>query len=175
MLNNEQIIVKDACILFDLIDLNLIQDFFRMEFIAYTTQQVIEEITDPYQNKLVLAHIYENRLFVDKESDIQSILNIFNECPGLSLADSSVLELGIRKRAIILSADRRIRNESTRRGLIVRGVLWIIEELYLKGIISREIAIEKLSIYPNINNRVPIIEIQKLITRFTQPSKIILI
>ena len=45
----------------------------------------------------------------------------------------------------------------------VRGLLWIIEELYLKSIINVESALEKLNDYSKVNIRAPMKEIQNLI------------
>ena len=44
-----EIVIKNACILFDLVDLNLLEDFFRLDLSAITTPQVIGEITNETQ------------------------------------------------------------------------------------------------------------------------------
>ncbi|MBP8192045.1 MAG: hypothetical protein KAX69_00470 [Chitinophagales bacterium] len=166
MSNRKEIVIKDSCILFDLIDLELMSDFFKLELEILTTPQVIDEITDGVQMDIVTKYIGENKLIVEKNGSLESIQSIYDECLGLSYPDSSVLELAIRIGAVVLSSDKSLRNEVVRRNLIVRGVLWIIDELVNLNIISIEQALVKLNLYSQINKRAPISEIQKLIHKY---------
>jgi predicted nucleic acid-binding protein len=159
------IIVKDSCILFDLIDLELMEEFYRLGLTVYTTQQVIDEITDESQSVAVSKYITTGKLLIDSNGLYDTIVLIYEENRGLSFADSSVLEVAIRREGIVLSSDKSLRNVATRRNLIVRGVLWIIEELCNKGIINVETALNKLKIYSSINQRAPVSEIEKLIQK----------
>jgi hypothetical protein len=79
-----------------------------------------------------------------------------------------VLELALRKHAIIYSSDSSLRKISVKQGLMVRGILWIIEELHITGALSKVQAIEKLNLYEIINQRAPMKEIKNLIKRFTE-------
>lgn len=88
--------------------------------------------------------------------------------PGLSIADSSVLELAIRKGAIIFSSDGSLRKISVNKNLTVRGVLWIIEELYKKDIINIHFTLKKLKMYLEINQRAPVKEIGNLIKHLSK-------
>lgn len=76
-----------------------------------------------------------------------------------------MLELAIRKDAIIFSSDGSLRKISTNKNLTVRGILWIIEELYNKNIMDINTASEKLKLYAVINQRAPIKEIENLINK----------
>lgn len=168
MKNNNKIVIKDSCILFDLIDLQLTDYFFELDIYVNTTQHVIEEITDKAQQIEINKYITNGKLIVDSKGSFESIQTIFNDCKGLSLADCSVLELTIRLNGIILSSDKSLRNESEKRKFTVHGILWIIEKLCDKNIITREVAINKLEIYPKINDRAPKIEIESLIKTLKQ-------
>jgi predicted nucleic acid-binding protein len=163
--NNKEIVVKDACILFDLIDLDLISPFFELDLIVLTTPQVIAEITDPTQFEIVSGYLENKRLIVDAWGQLDSIDAILHENKGLSFADGSVLELAIRKSAVLLSSDGSLRKISVNNGLVVRGVLWIIEELFRKEFITKEQAVSTLDLYPKINYRAPSLEIKKLLER----------
>lgn len=162
--NKNEIVIKDACILFDLVDLNLLADFFQLELSALTTPQVVEEITNESQWEEISKFINKG-LVIDFTGNLEAITKLYDEHAGLSIADSSVLELAIRKNAIIFSSDGSLRKISIKRKLIVRGIIWIIEELYTKGIIELETAIIKLERYKTINQRAPIKEIQTLIDK----------
>lgn len=166
MSDKKEIVIKDACILFDLVDLNLLEDFFQLAVSAFTTPQVIGEITDETQWKEVSKYINNGNIQIDADGEFEVIAALYDEHPGLSIPDSSVLELAIRKEAIIYSSDGSLRKISTRKNLIVRGILWIIEEMCTKGILSKKQALEKLKLYTEINQRAaPKNEIEKLISK----------
>lgn len=162
--NKNEIVIKDACILFDLVDLNLLADFFQLELSAFTTPQVVEEITNESQWEEISKFINKG-LVIDSNGDLEAITKLYDEHAGLSIADSSVLELAIRKDAIIFSSDGSLRKISIKRKLTVRGVIWIIEELYDKKIITLNDAINKLETYKTVNRRAPIKEIELLINK----------
>lgn len=170
MSTRKEIVIKDSCILFDLIDLELMPDFFKLELEILTTPQVIDEITDEEQMTIVTKYINDGKLIVDANGSLESIQLIYDECLGLSYPDSSVLELAIRIGAVVLSSDKSLRNEVIRRNLTVRGVLWIIDELVNDSIISIEQALIKLNLYSQINKRAPKDDIKKQIIRL-QNSK----
>lgn len=162
---NEDIIIKDSCILFDLIDLDLMEHFFRLPIRVFTTVQVIEEVEEEHQKIAINKYINSGHIAVDGTGTIESISAILTNAPGLSFADSSVLELAHRLQGVVLSADKSLRMESTKRNLTVRGMLWVIEEMCDKSILTTTDAIEKLNLYPQINDRAPKIEIVTLIKK----------
>jgi hypothetical protein len=166
--DKKEIVIKDACILFDLVDLNLLEDFFQLAISAFTTPQVIGEITDETQWKELSKFINNGKLQIDTDGEFEIIASLFDEHPGLSIPDSSVLELAIRKDAIIYSSDGSLRKISVKKNLLVRGILWIVEELHSKEFLSKEIAIEKLKLYEKINQRAPVNEIKNLITKISK-------
>jgi hypothetical protein len=166
--SNKKIVIKDACILFDLVDLNLLEDFFQLELFAITTPEVIAEITNEIQWTEISKYVESEKLVVDDSGVFQSIADLFDEYPGLSIADSSVLELAIRKDAIIFSSDGSLRKISINKNLTVRGILWIIEELLNRNVIDIKTALEKLNNYATINQRAPVKEIQILIKKLSK-------
>ena len=168
MSDKKEIVIKDACILFDLVDLNLLEDFFQLEVSAFTTPHVIGEITNETQWEEVSKFITNGKLQIDTDGKFEVIAELYDEHPGLSIPDSSVLELAIRKDAIIYSSDGSLRKISAKKNLMVRGILWIVEELYNKQFLSNSAAIEKLNLYETINQRAPLKEIKYLITKISQ-------
>ena len=165
MSDKKEIVIKDACILFDLVDLNLLEDFFQLDVSAFTTPQVIGEITNETQWEEVSKFIANGKLQIDTDGKFEVIAALYDEHAGLSIPDSSVLELAIRKDAIIYSSDGSLRKISAKKNLTVRGVLWIVEELRNRKFLSKDIAIEKLNLYEKINQRAPIKEIKVLLNK----------
>lgn len=163
----KDIVIQDACIIFDLIDLGLIGHFFDLNLTVFTCPEVIGEITDPDQLESTNVFINNGRLGVDRNGDFDKIEEIFNTNAGLSLTDCSVLELALRRSGTVLSSDLSLRRTTKRSGLNVRGVLWIIDELVNQKIINSEEAIKTLNRYLQINSRAPKSEINDMIKRLT--------
>jgi hypothetical protein len=157
------ILINDSCVLFDLVDMKLLKEFFQLEYCFQTTSQVIAEIRDDYQMFEIEKYILNQTLIIDSGGILESIQLIYDKYPGLSFVDCSVLELSARIGGILLSSDKSLRNISKRNDIEVKGVLWIIKELLHKRIIDKDVAIQKLKNYPNLNIRVPITELKKLI------------
>ena len=163
MSNRDKILINDSCVLFDLVDLNLIDLFFQLDFTFYTTTQVIEEIKDEIQIASINKFTTTGVLVVDNSGSFESIERLFDKYPGLSYTDSSVLELAMRLEGILISSDKKLRNISKSKNLEVKGFLWIIYKLVEEKMLERQKAIDILTEYPKINVRAPIKDINKLI------------
>jgi len=161
-----EIVIKDACIFFDLIDLGLLPSFYRLQLVVVTTPQVLAEIIDEAQLDEVNAYLESGQLQVDRFGLFETLAIITEGNPGLSFTDASVLEAAIRRDAAVLSSDKSLRNESSRRGITVHGLLWVLEELYNQKIIELNILLEKLEAYPIINMRAPKAEIENLFKKY---------
>lgn len=157
------IVIKDACILFDLIQLDLMDAFFELKLEVFTTQAVVEEVTDTNQSKIVQKHIELENILIDSFGNDDFIFSLAMKNRGLSLVDCSVIDLAIRKRGILLSSDQSLRKVSESKKVEVHGILWIIYNLVIESVISKEIGINKLIEYKKINQRAPGREINKMI------------
>lgn len=165
--SEQEIVIKDACILFDLTDLDILEEYFQLELKSFTTPQVIAEITNETQWLKISKFVNNGNLIIDSDGEILTISKIYEQFPGLSFTDSSVLELALRKDAVILSSDGSLRRISKKKNLKIKGLLWVIEELYNTKIMKVEIVIEKLENYMKINQRAPKEEIEKLIKKIS--------
>jgi len=163
VLSSNKILINDSCVLFDLVDLNLIDDFFLMEYSFYTTGHVIEEIKDDAQISSIEKYISNGVLKIDNSGSFESIELLFDKHPSLSYTDSSVLELALRMKGILISSDKSLRNISKSKNIEVKGFLWIVYKLVEDKILKKNKAIEILTEYPQINVRAPINEIKRLI------------
>lgn len=166
-----EVVIKDACILFDLLDLGLLSSFYQLGLTVITTPEVLAEITDESQLQEIQPYIDNGDLQIDYFGVFDIIRAIVDGNPGLSLTDAAVLEAATRREAAILSSDKSLRNESARRGLTVKGLLWVLEELYNQQVLTLEAVLEKLSIYPEINKRAPKTEIINLITKLNKTRR----
>ncbi len=165
---NVNIIITDACILIDLIELNLIDQFLQTMQNVYTTNQVVREITDPVQKQKLATIIASGQILTDDTADFSTLLTLQAEYTSLSIPDCSVLELAIRKQGIVFTSDGRLRKACANKGLDFYGVLWIIENLFISNIVNKEIALSKLKLLSIINSRAPLREINKVKIKIEQ-------
>ena len=61
----EEVIIKDACVFFDLIDLELLDCFYQLELTVITTPEVIAEIADDSQLNKIRPYIDNGNLQID--------------------------------------------------------------------------------------------------------------
>lgn len=165
-----EVVIKDACILFDLLDLELLGSFYELKLMVITRPEVLAEITDEDQLGQLQPYIDSGNLQIDGVDVLEIAMAIVETNPGLSLTDAAVLETASRREATILSSDKSLRNESTRRGIAVRGLLWVLEELFNEGVLPSEVVLEKLALYPEVNRRAPKTEIASLVTRLQKQA-----
>lgn len=160
-----QVVIKDACILFDLFDLSLLKAFFQLDIIALTTSQVINEVKEVTQRNAIEPFLINGQLALNDEGTFDVIQRLFENYPALSITDCSILELANRTNGVLLSSDGSLRKIATQSNIKVRGTIWIIEELLRNEIIDGPLAVKSLTLYDGVNQRAPSLEIQKAIKR----------
>lgn len=105
-----RIAVTDVCIFIDLIELDLISDFFRLNLELHTTVEVMNELfTEQYQ--VLEAYQQVGKLMVHN-LDAQDFLKIEALAlpKGLSPEDKSVLYIAIGlENGIVISSDSLVR------------------------------------------------------------------
>ncbi len=161
-----EVVIKDACIFFDLIDLRLLSNFYQLPLTVITTPQVLAEITEDAQLEEVNIYLKSGQLQIDTIGQQDAIHTIFESNSRLSFTDASILETALRRNAAVLSSDNSLRKESSRQGLTVHGLLWVLEELYKQGFIELDGLLSKLEEYSKINVWAPKAEIAILIKKY---------
>ena len=125
-----KIAVKDANILIDLIEADLLGLWFRLGIETFTTDLVRFEIKKASQRKALDGFIEAGLLKVescDPES-LQTIGTIMNK-HGISMADASTFFLARKLGAVLLSGDEALRKAAKTSDIEVRGVLWVFDQL----------------------------------------------
>lgn len=163
-----EVVIKDACIFFDLIDLRLLSNFYQLPLTVITTPQVLAEITDDAQLNEINIYLESGQLQIDKFGQRNTIDSIYESNSRLSFTDASILETALRRNAAVLSSDNSLRKESSRQGLTVHGLLWVLEELYKQDLIELDGLLSKLEEYPKINQWAPKTEIENLIKKYNR-------
>ena len=139
-----RLVVTDACILIDVIELQLTSKFFGLEFEVHTTIDVINEL---YSNQQEILRAFEQAgkltIHILSQEDQIEIAN--RDFPrSLSPEDASVIFTAQRLNATILSSDKPVRKFSKKIAIEYHGMLWIFDQLVASKLLSIEGATLKL-------------------------------
>ena len=151
------IVINDANILIDLVHLNLVDEFIQLDFSLKTTDFVFEELNS-IQQETFREFVDDGRLeliITESDEDFTSITEILEATTGLSFEDCSVWHYAHKLDGILLSGDGRLRKQATDKGISVKGILFIFDQLLLSDLITFDVALEKIEILYTINSRLP--------------------
>jgi len=162
------VFIHDASILLDLIHTELLQPFLAIPAEMVTTDFVVAKIMD-VADAARLAAARESGILEVLTSGvvaIESIAAIEATHRGLSTADCSVLFHARRLQAVVLTGDGRLRREAKQVGLDVHGTVWAFDELVGRGLLSGELAADKLERLLGTNTRLPREDCERRINRW---------
>ncbi len=165
-----KIIINDANILIDLVELQLLPNFFALEFDFYTTSLIFEELEDDQQFTLK-TYVDSGKLFVHEMTNgqITEINNIQKTKPALSLQDCSAFYQAQIESGILITSDNTLRKFAKAQNQEVHGHLWVFDKMVESETISGELAINKLNELCQVINRnlgLPQHEIEKRIQQW---------
>jgi predicted nucleic acid-binding protein len=148
-----KVIVNDANILIDLVDLKILPYFFQLKFEFYTTAIILEELFDEQQEAL-LPYIETGRLIVDNitEEDLIEILMIRATKSNLSVQDCSAFYQARKNKADLITSDNTLRKFAQVNNIEVHGHLWVFDNLVNNEILTGNTAIKKLEELCNVLN-----------------------
>ncbi len=148
-----KIIVNDANILIDLVDLRILPYFFQLEFECHTTALILDELFDEQREELI-PYVETGKLIVNDitEEDLIEIYSIRIQKPKLSEQDCSAFFQAQKENAALVTSDNTLRKFAKENQLEVHGHLWIFDKLVEKSIFSGTTAIEKLNELCNVIN-----------------------
>jgi hypothetical protein len=140
-----KLVVTDACIFIDVIELQLTSEFFGLELEIHTTVDVINELF-PQQQQLLRAYEYGGKLTIHvlTPADQEAISNE-NFPRALSPEDCSVIYIARKLNAVVLSSDKPVRRHAENLTIEYHGMFWIFDKLVEEKLLSGVIAISKLT------------------------------
>lgn len=162
-----KLIITDTNVLFDVIKIGALPEFFSLDYDICTTVFVIEEIKPSGQRELVDTFIRAKKLTVIEFTgeDVEDLVN-FDTVKGLKrFTDKSVIWKSIQLNCPMLTGDKKMKEIAENIGIEVHGSIWVIDELYNYNLISTEKAIELLEQLMKTNSWLPKNEIEKRINK----------
>jgi len=151
------IVINDASILIDLIEIDLIDSFWELPFIFCTTDFVANEIKSEKGRTAINTAIGKGKIEIYNSSTEQlgKINEIFNSSKGISFQDSSVFYFAKEKHAILLTGDKNLKIFTESFRLTSHGIIWIFDKLFEHNILTPPILVAKMKELLDINSRLP--------------------
>lgn len=147
-----KVAVTDACIFIDLIELDLVAAFFKLDIQLHTTVDVVNELF-PEQKQILKA--YESGKLLTIHNLIEGDFAKMAKIPlprGLSQEDKTVIYLAVGlENAIVLSSDKLVRGFASKQSLECHGLIWIFDQLVSSTIITKKTAFTMLKNLLSLN------------------------
>ena len=164
-----KLMINDANILIDLLQIDLLESFFKLEFEFHIGDMVLAEVQEK-NNDLLMMFVNNGTLQINSSTfeELLLINSIKQSNVNLSIPDCSCLFLAEKLSATLLTGDGALRKRASQMNLSVHGILWVFDELLEENIIPREKAIEKLNLLKAKNNRLPSADIDKRLSNWNK-------
>ncbi|MBE7443308.1 MAG: hypothetical protein HS119_12750 [Flavobacteriales bacterium] len=163
-----KLIVTDTNVFFDMMSIEVLPDFFGLDYEICTTDFVVNEIIRIDQAEQIQNFIRSKQLTVYKLSSDESeeVVNLKTKRNLRRITDKSVLWKALQLKCRLVTGDKNLRSEAEEQGLEVNGSLWVIKTLVETNIISPAVAAELLEKLKIVNDSLPKDEIEKLIKKY---------
>lgn len=128
-----QILISDANILIDLEVGGLLQVMFKLSF-EFCTPDVLYETELAHQH----SHLITLGLTL-RELSPESMIYVYRINQNYdqpSFNDLLALALAKQESCPLLTGDKRLRQAAEKEAVVVKGTIWIVEQLIIQGIIS---------------------------------------
>lgn len=140
------VVVNDANVLIDLVKLQLLPAFFKMDMAFHTTDLILDELHDEQREQL-REYQETGRLTIETFTG-QELVDIFllqAEKPQLSQQDCSAIVCAQKVKGNLLTSDNNLRKFATSKKLTVCGHLWILDRMIEQQTLTATTAILKLA------------------------------
>ncbi len=125
-----KIAIKDANILIDLANCDLVETCMRLPYKFVTTELVLVQLQKESQWAAVEPFVTAELICTATLSADEEYRLAVDPLIGvLGHADMQVLWLAMREHAILLTGDLQLRKEASKLKVRVHGLLWILDEL----------------------------------------------
>lgn len=147
-----KIAVTDACIFIDLIELDLISGFFKLDLEIHTSVDVINELF-LYQKQILYAFEASNKLTIHNLSENDFVaMDQIGFPRGLSQEDKTVIFLALKlENTILISSDKLVRDFAGKKQVEFHGMFWIFDQMVERKIINKNNAASSLRKLLTIN------------------------
>lgn len=142
-----KIVVHDASVLIDLAACEFLGPWFGLGLEMRTTSLVWREVNRKNQKARLQRYVDEGSLGIEpiNAEAMTGVVNLHAEVPSkITLEDASALYIAEKRKAILLTGDKGLRQYAADHGIEVHGMLWVIDTLVARGAILPSVAAERL-------------------------------
>lgn len=165
-----RVVINDANIFIDLVHLEILSVFSKLNFEMFTTDFILEELNSS-QRVLVNKLIESQELVVietNEFEDYSGISNLLEHTNGLSFEDCSVWYYSKKMNGTLLTGDAKLRKQAEKDEVEVRGIIFIFDEIVEQNLLTPEEAALKLTQLKQLNARLPKNEIDRRILNWNK-------
>ena len=156
-----KVAVKDANVLIDLVEGDLLGLWFRLGIETHVPDLVLAEIKHPEHCRMVLAMVEAGNLQIGTFSPADlSQIESYKQKYRISLADASAILLAEQMQATLLSGDRLVRKTGQSLNLDVRGLLWVFDGLVIRELLGTPDAAMRLERVVDAGAHLPAEQVQ---------------
>lgn len=140
------VVVNDANILIDLVKLQLLPHFFGLNLDFHTSDIILDELHQGQAEQL--QQFIDNgtlKVITFTDDELIEIAMLQAQKTQLSEQDCSAIVCAQKLSGDLLTSDNTLRKFAITKKLVVRGHLWIFDQLVNSKTISGATAIQKLS------------------------------
>ena len=164
----QKIVVNDTNVFIDLLDVELLDCFFRLPWEIHTTDTVMLKLIKEGQHDAVRQFVDNKRLrvatFDSKQlMEIASMHSKLQNDTNVSFTDCSVWYYAKSKHYPLLTGDRKLSSSASHDGVEVHGILYVFDALVEHGIIKANDTASRLRQLRLSNPRLPKEEVERRI------------
>ncbi|MGE0569450.1 MAG: PIN domain-containing protein [Bacteroidia bacterium] len=164
-----KLIVTDTNVFFDMMSIEVLPDFFGLDYEICTTDFVVNEIERVDQAAQIQNFIRSKQLTVYKltSNEIDEVVQLKTKRNLRRITDKSVLWKALQLKCRLVTGDKNLRSEAEDQGLEVSGSIWVVKMLVETNIVSPVKGVELLAKLKLVNDSLPKDEIEKLIRKLS--------
>ncbi len=156
-----EIVVNDTEVLIDMYNANLLGLVGQCSITFHTVDYVIAELhRSPYKRPEIDKMVEEGILYVhsfgEKENnDLVAYYAKMAVQTNLSLTDCAVLKYSKDNGYRLLTGDKKLRNHAEDEGVLVSGILYLVDRFVSEGLIDGSVMADRLETLLKVNPRLP--------------------
>lgn len=147
-----QVLISDANIFIDLEDGGLLYKLFRLQFTFKTPDILYSEELEAQHSHLIECGLQLTGL---NEESMSYAMALVVQSSGPSTIDCLALASAKQEGCPLLTGDNALRKLAESEGVIVKGTLWIVEQMVRSQVISKEEAHEAYLKMKSSGRRLP--------------------
>ncbi len=166
MKDSPPLCIVDTNILIDLHAGGLLRELFRLPFRLAAPDVIVAELLEPDGKTLVEHGLESMELAGDQVLEVTSLLARYR---SVSTNDLFALVLARTHKATLLTGDRHLSETADQEGVMVHGILWVLDEMVRLGIVASVQAAQALERMLKQGSRLPRAECQKRLREWSAP------